>query len=65
LAEVKDFRNRNGEDIIETFFVPKTTKNDVDNVKDDADDTDDDADADDMKRKRLNKNNRSKPAKGD
>ncbi len=63
LTEVKDFRNRNGEDIIETFFVPKTTKNDVDDVKNDGDDDVDDAD--DMKRKRLNKNNRSKPAKGD
>ena len=63
---VKDFRNRNGQDVIEVFYVPKTSKDDLndDSHDNDDDDDDDENDDDDMKRKRLNKNNRLKPKEG-
>lgn len=64
---VKDFRNQNGDDVIDIFFVPKTTDNDE--VGDDYDvsrdvDINDRNSTTDMKRKRLNKNNRTRSKQG-
>ena len=52
------------DDVIEVFYVPKTSKDDLNDDSHDNDDDDDENDDDDMKRKRLNKNNRLKPKEG-
>ena len=65
---VKDFRNRNGDDVIDIFFVPKTS--DRDEERDDVNERPRDVDLNDrnstadIKRKRLNKNNRTRSKQG-